>query len=92
MTRLTFGVSASCFAANMAVKQNAMDYALDYPLAAKAVEHNFYVDDGLSGTDSIAEAIVLQVQLQKLFGKAQFPLRKWNSSSPKVLEQKPPEF
>ena len=33
MTRLTFGVSASSFEANMAVKQNAMDFALQYPLA-----------------------------------------------------------
>ena len=27
MTRLTFGVSASSFAANMSVKQNALDHA-----------------------------------------------------------------
>ena len=38
MTRVTFGVSASCFAANMAVKRNATDYALDFPKAAAAVE------------------------------------------------------
>ena len=44
MTRLIFGVSALCFATNKAVKQNAIDYALDYPLAAKVVDHNFYVD------------------------------------------------
>lgn len=31
MTRLTFGVSASC----LAVKQNATDHALEYPLACK---------------------------------------------------------
>ena len=34
MTRITFGVSASSFIANMCVKQNASDYALEYPLAA----------------------------------------------------------
>ncbi len=47
MTRVTFGVSASSFAANMCVKQNAIDCAGKYPLAAKAVEESFYVDDGL---------------------------------------------
>ena len=78
MTRLTFGVSASCFAANMAVKQNATDHALEYPLAANAVDDNFYVDDGLSGADSVAEVIALQMQLQQLFGKAHLLLRKWN--------------
>jgi len=33
MTRVTFGVSASSFAANMAVKQNALDFATEFPNA-----------------------------------------------------------
>ena len=41
MTRVTFGVSASSFAANMSVKQNALDFALQYPQAAIAVEKSF---------------------------------------------------
>ena len=49
-TRVTFGVSTSSFAANMAVRQNAVDLAMKYPLAYKAVMNNFYVNDGLSGT------------------------------------------
>ena len=44
MTRVTFGVSASSFAANMAVKQNATDHASEFPNAAKVVERSFYVD------------------------------------------------
>ena len=59
MTRITFGVSASSFAANMAVKQNTLDYATEYPLAAKCVHTSFYVDDGLTGADSAQEAIEL---------------------------------
>ena len=47
MTRMTFGVSASPFAANMAVQQNASDLAVQYPLAAEAVVKPFYVDDCL---------------------------------------------
>ena len=85
MTRVTFGVSASSYAANMAVKQNALDYAVSYPLAARAVEKNFYVDDGLTGASSISEAITLHKELQELFAQAEFLLRKWNSSSPQVL-------
>ena len=57
MTRVTFGVSASSFAANMSLKQNALDFAIDYPQAAKVVEDSFYVDDGLTGADSIQDAI-----------------------------------
>ena len=48
MTRVTFGVSASSFIANKSLKQNALDFAVDYPQAAKVVDDSFYVDDGLT--------------------------------------------
>ena len=51
MTRLTFGVNASSFIANMSVKQNARDYALEYPLISKVVDESFYVADGLTGAE-----------------------------------------
>ena len=92
MTRLTFGVSASSYAANMAVRQNAMDFGIQYPLAAQKVYEAFYVDDGLTGADSIPEAIHLQKQLQELFQKGGFILRKWNSNEPEVLNHLPAEL
>ena len=92
MTRVTFGVSASSFAANMSVKQNAVDFALEYPLAVKAVDKSFYVDDGLIGADSTKEAIELQAQLQELFSRGGFLLRKWNSSKPTVLQHVSPQL
>ena len=92
MTRVTFGVSASSFAANMSVKQNALDHAHEYPLAIKALEESFYVDDALTGADSREEAIQLQRQLQALFTRGGFLLRKWNSNDCLVLDQVPPEL
>ena len=53
MTRVTFGVSASSFILNIAIKQNAYDHANEYPLAAKVAHESFYVDDGLTGPDTI---------------------------------------
>ena len=92
MTRTTFGVSASCFAANMAVKQNAIDLSHVYPLAAEAVEKSFYVDDGLTGADDTKTATTLQGQLCDLFSRGGFVLRKWNSSDPTVLQAIPPDL
>ena len=46
MTRVTFGVSASCFAANMAVRQNACDLAHKYPLS-KGLSMSMIVSVGL---------------------------------------------
>ena len=57
-----------------------------YPLAYKAVCDSFYVDDGLTGADSVTEAMKLQ---QELGG---FLLRKWSSSNPSVLKDLPAEL
>ena len=92
MTRVTFGVSSSSFIANMCVKQNASDFAMTYPTAAKVVEKSFYVDDCLTGADSIEGAIDLQRELQGLFDKGGFLLRKWNSNEPSVLQRIQPEL
>ena len=40
----------------------------------------------VSGADTVEKAIEMHRQLQELFSKAEFLLRKWNSSSPAVLE------
>ena len=92
MTRVTFGVSASPFAANMAVKQNAIDHVSEFPLAATAVFNSFYVDDGLTGAESVSQAIKLQKQLQDLFAKGGFLLRKWNSNNSSIIQRLPPDL
>ena len=86
MTRVTFGVSASSYAANMSVRQNALELSWLYPLAAQAVMNNLYVDDCLSGANSEAEAVRLQKELQLLFKACRFLLRKWNLSNSSVIE------
>ena len=92
MTRATFGVSASCFAANMAIKHNALELQDKYPQAVNAVCTSFYVDDCLTGADNIESAITLQRQLQDLFTCGGFLLRKWNSSEPSVVDAIFPEL
>lgn len=92
MTRVTFGVSTSSFIANMCVKQNAADFATKCPVTAKIVNESFYVDDGLTGGDSVSEAMEVHNQLQSLFDEGGFLLRKWNSSEPTVLQCIKPEL
>jgi len=92
MTRVTFRVSASSFAANMAVKQNAIDHADDFPLTAEVVDKSFYVDDCLTGASDSNCALHLQQQLTKLFSRGRFVLRKWNSNDPSVLKKIPEDL
>lgn len=71
----------------MSVRQNAIDLSHEYPIAARTVEESIYVDYCLTGADNIQEAIRLYTQLNCLFQRGGFPLRKWNSSEPEVLTQ-----
>ena len=57
MTRVTFCVSASAFIANICVKQSTIDHAADYPLAFKAINKLFYVNDDLTGANTVQGAV-----------------------------------
>ncbi len=66
MTRVTFGVSASSIAANIAIKQNAIDHDGKFPAASEVVHKSFYVDDCLTGAQDSTSALKLQQKLTKL--------------------------
>ena len=76
----------------MAVKQNAIDHAQEFPFAAEIARKCFYVDDCLTGADEPKSALTLQQQLTSLFARCGFLLRKWNSSESSVLEEIPKEL
>lgn len=60
MTWVTFGMSTSSFAANTAVKQNAIEHAQSLPLATEAVQKCFYVDDCLTSANDPEFALILE--------------------------------
>ena len=76
----------------MSVKLNTLDHDLDFPKAANVVETSFYVDDCLTGAESVEEAIDLHQQLITLFSKGGFLLHKWNSSNPRVIDHIHPDL
>ena len=86
MTRLTFGVSSSSFAANMAVRQNVLNPQHEYPQVGKVAMESLYVYDGLVGADSVDDAIPLRGSLQKIFSLGGFTLRKWKASDATVAQ------
>ena len=67
MTRLTFGVKSS-------PPSLKADHWQEFPRAAKLVSMDFYVDDCLTGADSVSEAISAWEELNSLFGKARMTL------------------
>ncbi|CAI6376545.1 unnamed protein product [Macrosiphum euphorbiae] len=63
----------------------------EFPLAATAVSKDFYVDDVLTGADTLAEALELRDQLIQLCDGGKFKLRKWCANHPSLLKNLPPE-
>ena len=63
MTRITFGVSASSYIANVCQTEHSWpcEY-IPHPLAARVVDNSFYVDDGPIN-NSVDEVIELQKQM-----------------------------
>ncbi|XP_061514979.1 uncharacterized protein LOC133393554 [Anopheles gambiae] len=54
---VTYGTASAPFLATRTLKQIAHDHHTQYPLAVNAVLRDFYVDDLLSGTEEISDAI-----------------------------------
>lgn len=98
INRVVYGQAAAPFLAVRAMIQCAKDHADQYPLGARAVIEDFYVDDALTGADSIEEALELQNQLNKVLKEGCMELAKWcsnksvfNQSNQKELEIREPE-
>ena len=89
MIRVTFGVSASPFAAVRALQQTAQDFGQDYPKANLHLFISFYVHDCLAGADTPQQALQLQQQLRHLLLKGGFNLRKWRSNSSIIMDAIP---
>lgn len=90
-TRVTFGVNCSPFLAIRTLHQLAIDEGATYPKAAEVIRTSTYVDDIISGADTVNEALELQGQLISLLAKGGFELRKWTSNSQKLLQELPQE-
>ena len=86
LTTVTFGVSSSPYLATRCFKRLAEDEGHKYPDAKNVLLQDFYVDDVLTGSNSLEQTIVIRGQLTQLLASAGFPLTKWCSNSEQVLE------
>ena len=57
MTRLTFGVRPSPFIAMSVLRHHANKHKEEFPEACLAIQQDFYVDDFLSGYDTLKQAV-----------------------------------
>ncbi|XP_068150211.1 uncharacterized protein [Drosophila tropicalis] len=88
---VTYGMAPSPFLAVRVLKQLAIDYEAKYPLAARVLARDTYVDDIPTGCNSVGEHMKLKDQLILLIDEGNFKLRKWSSNSWSFLKSIPKE-
>ncbi|GFU03752.1 integrase catalytic domain-containing protein [Trichonephila clavipes] len=84
LTTVTYGTVSAPYLATRILKQLAIDEANNFPLAALVVLSDCYMDDILSGSESIEEVIELQYQLIEMFKTAGMHLYKWCGNLPEI--------
>ncbi|XP_075234999.1 uncharacterized protein LOC142332439 [Lycorma delicatula] len=88
---VTYGTASAPFLATRTLKQLALHSVNTFPKAAEVILTDFYVDDVLTGTNSISEALELQTQLIKCCKQGGFNLRKWRANNHQLIENLQPE-
>ncbi|XP_058839042.1 uncharacterized protein LOC131694586 [Topomyia yanbarensis] len=85
LNTVTYGTKPAPFLATRTLKQLALDEEIRFPLAAQAAIKDTYMDDVLTGSDNVEEAIKLRIQLDEMMSSGGFRLRKWASNAVPVL-------
>ncbi|GFQ67374.1 uncharacterized protein TNCT_718081 [Trichonephila clavata] len=85
LTRVAYGTASAPYLAIKCLQQLALNESNNFPLASKAALKDFYVDDLMSGTNSLSEALELQNQLTQMVSSAGLVLRKWASNCSELL-------
>lgn len=89
LNTVTYGTKAAPYLAIKCLHQLAKENDISYPLASQFIKQNFYVDDGLGGSDSLKATIKLQEELVEVMRKGGFTLRKWCANHPQLLHNIP---
>ncbi|XP_024869084.1 uncharacterized protein LOC112452878 [Temnothorax curvispinosus] len=83
---VTYGTSSASYLATRCLKHLAELFRTDFPVGSKHVERDFYVDDILTGADTIEDAKRIRDEIVQLLRLGAFQLSKWASNCSLLLE------
>ncbi|XP_014226809.1 uncharacterized protein LOC106652395 [Trichogramma pretiosum] len=86
LNTVTFGVSAAPYLAIRTVQQLTDDEGMDFPKAAYILKNDLYVDDLLTGADSLSEVINIRDEVIALLRRGGFDIRQWSSNHHHALD------
>ncbi|XP_072400237.1 uncharacterized protein [Diabrotica undecimpunctata] len=86
LNTVTYGTTSAPYLAIKCLQTLAQEHINSFPLASQTILKDFYVDDLLTGSNSISELIQTCQEVSFILNSAGFPLRKWTSNNPNVLQ------
>ncbi|XP_076386150.1 uncharacterized protein LOC143264169 [Megachile rotundata] len=86
LSRVTFRVSPSSYLAIRSIVQLADDEHLEFSIASRILKRDLYVDDLLSGANSLTEILQLRDEVIALLRKGGFSIRQWASNHQHALD------
>ncbi|KMQ84705.1 gag-pol protein [Lasius niger] len=91
LNTVTYGLACAPFLAVRTLQQLARDENNKFPRGSSVLLQDVYVDDILTGADTIDDALQIQTQLIQLCKAGDFPLKKWAANSNQLIEAIPEE-
>ncbi|XP_036148006.1 uncharacterized protein LOC118647346 [Monomorium pharaonis] len=82
---VTYGTASASYLATRCLKHLAEQHEDKYPLGSKHVKQDFYVDDLLTGADTLDQAKTIREEIVQLLRLGSFELSKWSSNSPELI-------
>lgn len=86
MLRVTFGTSSAPYLAVKTLQQVAVDECSQDPEVAEKIKNEFYVDDLMTGCETLEEGLMLKKKITDVLTKGGFQLQKWISSCKELNE------
>lgn len=87
LNTVTYDTTAASFLAIRCLEQLARECERENPRIAKMIREDFYVDDLLSGGETVEEITSTAREISNVLASGGFKLRKWNSNSSKFREK-----
>ena len=87
LTTVTYGIASSPFLATRALRHLGDENKKKYPNTSEVIIRDFYVDNLLTGVNTLLEARKVQHELIEVLPSAGLELRKWASNNPQVFEE-----
>lgn len=92
LNTVTYGTTSAPYLSIRVLQQLAEDHKSEFPNESEVLISDSYVDDVISGADTLESAIELHKNVCILLGKGGCNLRKWITNSPELLKEIPEEY